>query len=592
MGAKLSKKKKGYCLGAGKDGESTETTEVEQKETENQDAQKDAEQNGEKPSTDQSETNGGKEEEVCQAEKETGVDVPSGETTKDDAKLEPNQETIPSAKEEGKGEQSESSQGEPEIAKVCSNTTQEQVCEAAKEEGSAAEKAPSAQGEQKAADGSDNLKSSCGPQGVPVQEPEVTESKVAAVIESEPIKETVVTNAHAEPSQVSKPAAEQKDGESKEEMPSVIEQTQCVSDASEEVVKKETDNIQEAPPAAEPAPPAAEPAPPAAEPAPPAAEPAPPAAEPAPPAADVRSEEASQEAVKKEMDKAQGAPPAAEPAQEAPPAAHVRSEEPQESITQLDEPEKLPKPVEELAKPEPENNEPVTEQSEKLPAQVSEPEPKQEGEPAAETLPADTELSNCESQDSDMVNIEAKVAETDLRPPSVVSAEAIPDNNQVEQNIPIEEAAVPNLQAESAPTEQDSGLTEEKKAEEDKLVSQQGDLKREDDGKTEPDAKLATEECDQIACESECLPPESPAAKVPDPNVHAVPEESQNQELPEPEELGKEKLSPAAQQTNDKHVSNGLPVKEEMKVNGSLENGSDHAISDLNGQSHEIACSE
>ncbi|KAM5138325.1 uncharacterized protein ACMZJ9_016917 isoform 1-T5 [Mantella aurantiaca] len=98
MGAKLSKKKKGYCLGAGKDGESTDTTEVEQKETENQEGQKDAaEPKGEKTPTDQSQNNGLSEE---PKDRKSFAEVTTGEATKAESNQDQNPEIKPSAEQE------------------------------------------------------------------------------------------------------------------------------------------------------------------------------------------------------------------------------------------------------------------------------------------------------------------------------------------------------------------------------------------------------------------------------------------------------------------------------------------------------------
>lgn len=123
MGAKLSKKKKGYCLGAGKDGESTETTEVEQKEMENQDGQKDAaEPNGEKSPTDQSQNNG-----ISEESKDKEAEVTTGETTKDQSNQDQKPEIKPSTEQE-KGEEKDQPQGTKEQDEVKS-AAPEQACE-------------------------------------------------------------------------------------------------------------------------------------------------------------------------------------------------------------------------------------------------------------------------------------------------------------------------------------------------------------------------------------------------------------------------------------------------------------------------------
>ncbi|XP_073515267.1 uncharacterized protein [Phyllobates terribilis] len=132
MGAKLSKKKKGYCLGAGKDGESTETTEVEQKETETQLGQKDAaEPNGEKTPTDKTQNNGSSEEKRAPVEKNSMED-PSGKTTKDDTNKDQKSEGKPNA-EQKKVEEPKQEQDKPENTKS-SSTSQQTAPESGKEE--------------------------------------------------------------------------------------------------------------------------------------------------------------------------------------------------------------------------------------------------------------------------------------------------------------------------------------------------------------------------------------------------------------------------------------------------------------------------
>ncbi|XP_063801624.1 probable serine/threonine-protein kinase kinX isoform X2 [Pseudophryne corroboree] len=133
MGAKLSKKKKGYCLGAGKDGESTETTEVEPKETETQEGQKDAaEPLGEKTPIDQTKNNGVSEEPKAQAEKRSSTEVTSGETTKENSNKDQKPENNPST-EQKQVEETNQLQNKLEYVES-SSTTQEKACEGAKDE--------------------------------------------------------------------------------------------------------------------------------------------------------------------------------------------------------------------------------------------------------------------------------------------------------------------------------------------------------------------------------------------------------------------------------------------------------------------------
>ncbi|CAH2324416.1 Hypothetical predicted protein [Pelobates cultripes] len=570
MGAKLSKKKKGYCLGAGKDGESTETTEVEQKETENQDGQKDAaESNGEKPSTDQTGTSGEGEEQVAEAEKQS-VETPLVESTKDDSdsKVDKMPETNSSETQVEKVESSESSQVKTENTESCSNTTQEKACDGTKGNGSTVEKSPIAQEAQKIEEAPDGLKLSCGPQGSEVKDEAVKESKEdhVAPVEKNPVQETAAAEVHVMPSETSKPVTELEKQPATEHTETEPKETNSVPDpVSEEVIKEEVDNLQNSP---------------------------------VPESASDHSKP--------------------EPVQDTQSVADLaKSEQVHESIqvTGAEKPELPPDSVEEPVKSEQVQeapNELDAVEKEKVVAVAEEHsdvdgkiEPKQEAEQLPPIVPEQSVLiengidqkpSECESQVGDVEN-----AETNTQPPKEATEEQAEDvQDLISQNGPTEQCVSVQDELSVSTDHGAKGLKmeENKEVEQNVTMPQQAvpDGKEGDGDKTDVPAELSNQENNQTVSNLESVTntaPELLATDVPDHSVSMLSEEETQNHPKSGEELGKEKGPSDNQQTNDKHlVSNGLPMKEEMKLKEDLENESDKAISDLNGQNHEIVCSE
>ncbi|NP_001087818.1 MGC86492 protein [Xenopus laevis] len=177
MGAKFSKKKKSYCLGAGKDGESTETTEVEQKGTETQNGQKDAvAPKEETPQPDKPVGNGTSEEQKPQVEKQSDPETKQDEPTKD----EQNAISMPENNlESNKAEAEETPQEKTESN--CSSAVQEHSSEVAKDDRSnLTQKAPPSHEPEKTEEEqlNKNLDSSSDPPCDAVAEPEVKQSSV------------------------------------------------------------------------------------------------------------------------------------------------------------------------------------------------------------------------------------------------------------------------------------------------------------------------------------------------------------------------------------------------------------------------------
>ncbi|KAM8945920.1 uncharacterized protein RCH25_049284 [Pelodytes ibericus] len=567
MGAKLSKKKKSYCLGAGKDGESTETTEVEQKETENQDGEKDAtEPNGEKPSTDQAEANCTNDEQALESEKQPNGEMISGESTKDDSSAD-QKETNTSAKEE-EGKASECSQVESENTEVCPNATQEQAGEEKKE------RPHSVQETQKNVEGSDL---SCAPQDTLVQEQNVKACKETEHHEEkDPVQETVATVTKQEPSQESKPVDEQESKPVIEEP----EQTNSVSDhVPEAVTQKDIENV--------------------------------------PTLAQVPESEQSKPEAEQDALPVLEVAKSEQPQESIPEFAVEKTAQPLTPVIVLSKPELIPECE---TVPEPDVAESVnavtvaSTESEPLPAQLSErecgTESKKEDEPLAETLPLESndvseqtclaenivnvEFSGCGSLDTDILNAQVHI---EVHPPEVTSEEHTPkEENTVTQNGPTEQLA-PEIQQEKTKDEQqDLQLGQENETKEQNILASQQDGPVTEDYKVELDSELAKQENNEDVCNLENvtnLAPELPTTEVHDQEVHAPSEDGSHNPTKSDEELGIEKVCSATPQTNDKHViTNGLHNKEEMMVKEKLENGSDDAFSDLNGQTNEIACNE
>ncbi|XP_063293743.1 neurofilament heavy polypeptide-like [Pelobates fuscus] len=575
MGAKLSKKKKGYCLGAGKDGESTETTEVEQKETENQDGQKDAaESNGEKPSTDQTGTSG--EEQVAEAEKQS-VETPSVESTKDDSdsKVDKMPETNSSETQVEKVESSESSQVKTENTESCSSTTQEKACDGTKGNESTVEKSPIAPVPQKIEEAPDGLKLSVGPQCSEVKDEAVKESKETedhvAPVEKNPVQETAAADVHVMPSETSKPVAELEKQPATEHTETEPKETNTVPDpVHEEVIKEEVDNLQNSS-IPESASDHSKPEP----------------VQDTQSVADVAKSEHVHESIQVTGAEKPELPPDSveEP---------VKSEQVQEAPNELDAAEK-------------ETVVAVAEEHSDVDGKI---EPKEEAEQLPPIVPEpsvliengiDQKPSECESQVGDIQNSQVENAETNTQPPKEATEDKAEDvQDLISQNGPTEQCV--SLQDElSASTDHGAEglkMEENKEVEQNVTIPQQAvpDGKEGDGDKTDVPAELSNQENNQTVSNLESVTntaPELLATDVPDHSVNMLlEEETLNHPKPD-EELGKEKGPSDNQQTNDKHlVSNGLPIKEEMKLKEDVENESDKAISDLNGQNHEIVCSE
>eukprot|EP00079_Xenopus_tropicalis_P009534 XP_002933698.1 PREDICTED: neurofilament heavy polypeptide-like [Xenopus tropicalis] len=212
MGAKFSKKKKSYCLGAGKDGESTETTEVEQKETETQSGQKDAVvPKEETPQPDKTVANGTSEEQNPQAEKQLDLETKPDEPTKDDQNAGPVSENN---LESNKAETDETPQEKAESN--CLSAVQEQSSEVAKGDSSSkAQTAPPSQEPEKTGEEQLNkdLVSSSDPPCAAVAEPEVIQSvsveQQVTVQQVDHLQEATVKEAAEELPPASKLAAEE-----------------------------------------------------------------------------------------------------------------------------------------------------------------------------------------------------------------------------------------------------------------------------------------------------------------------------------------------------------------------------------------------
>lgn len=523
MGAKLSKKKKGYCLGAGKDGESTDTTEVEQKETGNQDGPKDAaESNGEKPSTNQAKSCDGQ---VAESGKQPG----EGDSTKEDTKVDQTPDTNPTEKQE-KVEMTASSQGDTENVDTCSSTAQEQVSDGSKGNDSKVEKSECVQEANK-----------------------VKGEKTEVALEKAPVPETLASEVHTKPVQESKPTEQQ-------EKPPVVVEKELEVKQTPEVTKKEADGLQNTP--------------------------------------EPKADHPKQEAV-----------------QDAQPVAEV-SDKAHESTPEAKAPEQAPKAdvvnIEHENVKKPKDNETeivVTVESVQIEAE-SKAEPQQEVEPPVDALPptsinvkeqhahgdnASDQKPECDGQRADQQNTQVEKRETEMRPPKVViDKPPEEEQNSISQNGPTEPCKPENLHGgPSDPTEQETQdlkmEEQDNKIEQSTPKPQQHDLV-EERTKTEVAEELSSQGHDQTASNPEStnnLASEVPTIEAPTKTVNTVSEdEHQNHEMPS-EEIRNEKVSSEPQQSNDKHlISNGLPVKE------NLENESDNAISDLNGQNREIVCIE
>ncbi|XP_075045112.1 uncharacterized protein LOC142104385 [Mixophyes fleayi] len=626
MGAKLSKKKKGYCLGAGKDGESTETTEVEQKETGTQEGQKDAaEPNGEKPSTDQTPNNDVNEEQKLQDEKRSSADVTSGDTTKDHSNKDQKPESNPSTEQKA-ADESNQSQDKPEHVES-SSTAQEQACEGTKDVKSLSGDKPQTDCDLKEKESVAKDKET--QESLPVMEQEgpgiiqptqsVTKLAASAADEKEVVAEQVVESVtkmeveKVEKSPVLVPKTEQipeqatKDAaravssvvepEQSEKVPEVVKPF-----GSENVLTQALPDVKLEEPALQ---------------------------EPVP---DIKLEEPvsvpSIEVVEPILQESVSVPglELAEP--EPVKKSEVVDSEPVETPlpgTELvkSESDQVPEPTkpalsesvlvkesvvnEQLADPVAENVRPVT-NPEPCPESEQVSEPKEEKECASERLPSNEvpdqtaeieensenkESLGCDDQVTNTVEIHATESAPTEQPSSVNLAEQNADQEAfVMENGPSEHFAQ-NVQItiSTAQEVEDEGAKNEAKEEDNVLDKQQ-----------------STEQADQVG-ENDCKPPADviletsktetdqttfkDTKEIHDPAQDGKSEDkTENQETPAEEQKSENESS--APQIIDKHVvGNGLPLKEEIMVH--LENGSDKDLHELNshGEGHEIqVCNE
>ncbi|XP_056382067.1 fibrous sheath CABYR-binding protein-like [Hyla sarda] len=559
MGAKLSKKKKGYCLGAGKDGESTETTEVEQKETETQMGQKDAaEPNGENALTDQTPNGGASEEQKSNAGKNS-MEVSSDKTTKDDLNKDQKSESKPSA-EQTKVEESNQEQDKPEHAK------------------------------------SSNIS-----QTVPEAEKEVKSQPEEQKTDHNKDKESIVKD---EPTQECKSITEQESSGSKQSNKSVTEPLAPVPDQKEEAAKpapdpetkvtvekmeKEQTSLPTTEPLSEQV-----------------------TKEATPVTDDVKEPEKVNEKTEQVVLETPTVAPLLQEPDSAPEVEVAESEpasnvvEPETEVSSLSETQ----PITELAKPEPDlAPEPVTESkvSEEPMAPVPEvetvepvtnpelvpcPEPeklsetKQEVDSIHEQLPSNevpdstAHVEDNEKNDETLGNddldtklVETQAATTESEATEQPSAEKVPNQDApIAENNPSEQATEETQESkvqDTVSTEQEVDKETQDEVKEDKPPTDHGSLQK--DCKDTEEAALDTSKNvnDQVA-------PEDTVVDA----THDNNSEIENHEIPA-EELSHE---PSAPLIVEKHgVSNGLPLKEDVKEH--LENGCDTNLHELNGQS-------
>ncbi|XP_073439442.1 uncharacterized protein [Dendrobates tinctorius] len=569
MGAKLSKKKKGYCLGAGKDGESTETTEVEQKETETQLGQKDAaEPNGEKNPTDQTMNNGASEEQKVPVEKNS-TEAQSGKTTKDDTSKDQKSEGKPNA-EQKKVKEPKPDQDKPENMES-SSTSQQTAPESGKEEKSQ-----------------------------PVEKPQTNHDKAKELAaKEEPTLEakTVMTHESSEPKKqnqsVTEPSAPTP--EHKEELAKSVPDPETKVEV-EKMEKEQTPLLTKA-----------------------------------------QVSEQETKAQKPVLDSVKGAemPPEVveslvsetvlvDPVLQEPVAKVVKPEPVQKAIEPEPTGPALPEtvPAVELVKPKP-VTEPVESKTSEEPIPLvpvikivepmanpelvpcSEPEKlsetRQETESLPEPLPSnevpdsvkvDENVEHHETLDLVTESIETKAFTTECVPAEPPSVEKVPHQDVTLADKGLSQQAVEEIHEgkvqdiiTAQPEMGDEKIQHEVKDEEkesisDKEPTEQGSQEKNKDCKVPEEVVLDT---------SKDKDHEGTIIHdgTPDKNAEA---NAENHKMPA-EELSNE---PSAPLIVEKHgVSNGLPLKEEVKVH--LENGCDKDLHELNGQGegHEIAvCNE
>ncbi|KAM4017711.1 uncharacterized protein ACNLHF_007304 isoform 1-T2 [Anomaloglossus baeobatrachus] len=555
MGAKLSKKKKGYCLGAGKDGESTETTEVEQKETETQLGQKDAaEPNGEKTPTDQTQNNGASEEQKAQVEKNKSKEAPSGKTTKDNITKDQKSEGKSSAEQKKVEEPKLEEQDQPENIKS-SIASQETAPQGDKEEKSQ-----------------------------PVEKPQTDQDKVKDPVAKEPTLEpkAVMSHESSEPKLQSQPVIEPSaplqeelaksvpDPETKVQVEKMEkEQTPVLAkdQVSEQATKEQTlvmDSVKEA-------------------------ETLPEKVEPlvsetvlvAPVMKEPVAEVVKTEPVHKVIE-----PEPTKPAlpEAVPTIVLVKPEPVMESVeSKLSEEPIAPVPeikiVEPVANP--------------VPVPCSEPEKLCETSQEIESLPEP--LPSNEVPDS-LVKVEEHVetlGKVDLVPESIEIQASVPAEQSSVEKVPDQDVTV----ADKGPSEQAVEEIHESKVQ-DTINTQPevGDEEKQKEVKEEEKESVSSKEPTEqgsLEKEQDCevaLDTSKHEGDHEDTTDKNAEDDSEHHKKPV-EELSNE---PSAPLIVEKHgVSNGLPLKEEVKVH--LENGCDKDLHELNGQGegHEIAvCNE
>ncbi|MEE6499827.1 hypothetical protein FKM82_003600 [Ascaphus truei] len=609
MGGKLSKKKKGYCLGAGKEGESTETTEVEQKEPEIQDGQKGAaESNGEKPQTDKTESNGASEQK-SQAKEQPGEEVTSSEATKDDS----NTDQMPESCVDAKQEQAEKTEASVEAR----GTSQDK-----KQNTEGAETSPAVETPQlvqepekipkdelnKNLHSSSAAKDSCKPT---VLEPEVKESKVPEQAE---VKESKVP----EQAEVKESKVPEQAEVKESKMPEQVEVKESKVPEQAEVKESKVPGQREAPQVNDVIQDSVAQAP--------LLSSIPVAAQ------DVMESkqemhpepEQKQPVAEKKVDYLERAsePVSAldpmhlpQPMAEQAPQEHVHAPEPvTEPAAEAVVDPVVPAPVAEHAVPEPAAK---PDASESVQAPMSEtdteakhvvvllaepPKPTQVPEQLAQVKTdehtAGTSGIHQESRGGGQNPI-ATETESAGQPSNVVEValakQEMEKKDRIAESPPKGQEDAAELSISKEPETPDVHLGEQSATKNlnhvsDVHVPEQDVQGREADGKAKIKAGLETEQ-DKTASNTDVaaeMASKSSTTELHDPAAQANSEDK----IPNhatPFEVDKENVSSAMPQINDKQVvRNGLPIKEETKVKANLENGSyDHLISDLNRQNED-----
>ncbi|XP_044126887.1 cell surface glycoprotein 1-like [Bufo gargarizans] len=583
MGAKLSKKKKGYCLGAGKDGESTETTEVEQKETEIQAGQKDAaEPNGEKNPTDQT-PNGASDEQKAQAEN-TSTEVPSGETTKDDSNKDQKSESKPSSEETKELNQEQEPIKSPD-------TTQQTALEGGKEVDSQPQQKPHTDHDkQKESEAKDEpvkepetvKEQTSEPEqqnqtvtkpSAPVPEPKevaksIPDPEIKVEVEKMEQEQTPVTTSEHVSEQAMKPVSDSLAAQ--EKLPEPTEQLVTEATSVDPVVQKPL-----APPEAELSEPAnkvvePEPANKVVEP-----EPANKVVEPEPTEVSLPETVPATDLVKPEPDLAPE--PVTKPVPVMESVASKVSEQPVAPVPKVEivEPEVNPELV---PCPEPEQ---VSEIRHSLP----------ELPPSNEVPDFTTEVvENAKNRELDTESLETQAAPSESAPAQQPSDEKINDQSAtVAENGPSEQD-VENLEVNKV---QDTISTEQDVADKE-MHNEVKDEESISDKPTDQDSLQKEKDCkaaEEVALDTSKN--ENDQAISEDTTVHDATQEKKSEDKAENHEMPAELSNePSAPLIVDKHgVGNGLPLKEDVKVH--LENGCDKDLHELNGQGggHEIEVS-